>query len=71
MKASGGGEELAYSVNFIDSAVQRPNNANNSTTMFAPAEFPLASPFWSLTMYELPFSPSVSSPPNYYRFDGP
>jgi hypothetical protein len=70
IKASGAGEELAYSVNFIDSAVQRPNNAN-SMAVFVPAEFPPASPFWSLATYELPFGLFIANPPNRYLIDGP
>jgi hypothetical protein len=71
MKASGAGEELAYSVNFLDSVVQRPNNASTSVAIFVPAEFPPVSGFWSLGTYELPFSLFIANPPNRYLIDGP
>jgi hypothetical protein len=70
IKASSAGEELAYSVSFIDSAIQTPNNAN-SMAIFVPAEFPLVSPFWSFATYELPFNLFIANPPNRYLIDGP
>jgi hypothetical protein len=70
IRASSAGDELAYSVNLPDAAVQKPNDASASVAIFVPAAFPPVSRFWSLARYE-PFSLFIANPPNSYLIDGP
>ena len=58
--------EAIYPVYKIDSNGQPLDGSNKYTVTFGPGQLPPANAFWSLTMYELPWSRLVENPINRY-----